>query len=74
MTGAELRDVFGGRWDGGGREVHGLIERDGRRLKIELLHTSDWACAIFEAGRCVASGSDSDAISAVRHTLAVLEG
>lgn len=73
MTGAELKELFGGRWDGGGREVHGLIEHGGRRLKIELLRGTQWCCSVFERGSCVASSAEADADRAVRMALAALK-
>ena len=73
LTGAELRELFGGRWDGGGAEIHGLLDYDGRQLKIELLRGARWYCSVFEGGRCVASSTKAEADAAVRAALVALK-
>ena len=73
MTAAELRAQFGGQWERGEREIHGLVEQDGRALKIEVLEASKWRCSIFERGSCVASSADNDPAAAVREALRSLE-
>lgn len=71
MTAARLRETFGGTWDGGEREIWGLIDHDGRRLKIELLRSTDWVCSVFRDGACVASSRGPDAVAAARAALQV---
>jgi hypothetical protein len=73
MTGPELQAIFGGRWDGGGREIHGLLNRSGRNLKIELLRASEWVCSVFDGGSCVATVRAGEADDAVRGALESLE-
>lgn len=73
MTGPELREIFGGRWDGGGREIHGLLKKDGRNLKIELLRTSQWVCSVFEGGTCATTVRADAAVDAVHRALDALE-
>lgn len=70
MTAASLREVFGGKWDGGGREIHGIVQRAGTTLKIELLRASNWCCSIFVDGECVATHRADDAEQAVHQALA----
>lgn len=72
MTGSELRAIFGGTWDGGGTEIHGLVEHEGRILKIELLRTSNWTCSVFCDGQCVASARASAASEAVQTAFEML--
>lgn len=69
----DLRAKFGGTWDGGGREIHGLVDLSDRILKIELLSSSDWMCSVFDAGACVATTRRSDAIDAVGAALDMVE-
>ncbi len=74
MTTVELRDIFGGSWDGAAPEIHGLIERDGRKLKMELLHSRRrkiWSCSVFHQGACIGQASDSLPANAVRDALRV---
>ena len=73
MTAVELRELFGGRWDGGGREIHGLIDHGGRRLKVELLRGAQWCCSVFDGGNCVASSAEAKPEMAVRAALAALK-
>ncbi len=73
MTGKELQAEFGGVWDGAGREIHGILERGGRKVKIELLRTSLWACSVFEGGSCVGSARSKFAREAVAGALAAAD-
>ena len=72
MTGKELQARFGGTWDGGGREIHGLLDHEGRRLKIELLRASTWVCSVFCDGQCVATMRADDAERAVADAIETL--
>ena len=69
MNGPELRAIFGGRWDGGGREIHGLLEVDGQPLKIELLRSQQWVCSVFVDGDCAVVARADTAEAAVAEAL-----
>lgn len=72
----KLQHTFGGRWDGARPEIHGLVERDGSKLKIELLYSSRrarWSASVFADGACVGSASAPDAVEAVTRALGSLE-
>ena len=73
VTAVDFRNAFGGSWERGEREIWGLVERDGRALKIEVLATSTWRCSIFERGACVASSAHEDALEAVCVAMRMLE-
>jgi hypothetical protein len=72
----QLQSTFGGRWDGARPEIHGLVERGGSRLKIELLYSerrARWSASVFAGGACVASGSAPEAAEAVERALDSVE-
>lgn len=67
-----LQEEFGGSWDGANPEIHGLIERDGETLKVELLYSArrnKWTCSVFEGGSCLGSGAHADPLEAVRRAV-----
>ena len=73
MNGPTMQSIFGGKWDGGGREIHGLVKKKGRNLKIELLRASQWVCSVFDGGACVGTVRADDPVEAVRAAIDALE-
>jgi hypothetical protein len=67
-----LEREFGGSWDGGRREIHGLVVDRERKLKVELLYSRArkiWNCTLFHGGACVGQASREDPVDAVRNAL-----
>lgn len=70
MEAKHLQREFGGKWDGGQREVHGLINFHQKHLKIELLKGREtWVISVFQDGQCVASARNIDAHEGLRRVL-----
>lgn len=68
-----LQSRFGGTWDGGDTEIHGLLELGDQKLKIELLFikaTLKWQCCLFKAGEVVSIESGDDPMLLVNRAVA----
>lgn len=66
----ELASEFGGSWDGPEHHLHGLIERDGRKLKLEVSSRQGmYRCAAFARGTCLSDCRASSAAEAVREAI-----
>lgn len=66
----ELAREFGGSWDGSEHHLHGLLERDGRKLKLEVTsRQGEYRCAGFARGACLVDTRASSAAEAVREAI-----
>lgn len=61
MTAAEIQKMYGGSWDGGGREIHGRLPgAPGHKIELLRRQSGEWLLSVFTAGECVYSESSSE--------------
>ncbi len=65
-----LRSKLGGSWEGDEEECQGLLESNGRKLKVTLERDGDaHVCEVFDGGAVVGSARASPATRAVGEAL-----
>lgn len=70
----QLRQLFGGDWDGPDDRLQGLIRRGDRKVKLELNRRGEqYRCSLFVEGNCLAVSVAESAKIAVERGLAELD-
>lgn len=68
-----LKERFGGSWDGGEDEIHGLLLMGARKLNVELMKveaTGKWQCCVFESGEVLTIRSGDQVVELVARAVA----
>ncbi len=65
---AVFLDEFDGKWDGHEREIHGLVENEGKHYKVEVLRRTreKYLVSVFEGGAVQFSDLTSNPVAILR--------